>query len=222
MNPPNQKEWRQLKEYHGLNWRIKTPEMFAEKMRSNMKAALYHADGWTSGPWVDIGQITSLHWVAFHGIFQWRGELRVDELHGPKEKFTDPAQIRSDLRTLNDESRKWFNSEDPNVLAREMAAYAATFHQIQPFIYGSDIVGRLILYRQADELFGKPLNLEDDLKVYHAALNSAVNGNLKPLAAQILENSNGRLEAEVTRIERDIEEAIRELGERERDLFKSH
>lgn len=221
MNPPDEKEWRELKEL-GLKFRIKTPESYVRAVMDGMKAAQSLADGFTSGPWLDTGQIKTLHWVAFHKIFPWAGQFRVSELHGPTEKFTDPDLIRTDLRTLNVESRNWFRSNDPTVLAQELAAYTANFHRIQAFTKGSDLIGRVILSHRGREIFGKHIDLENDLKVFEASLITAAKGKIEPLVAQILEHSPLRREAEIYRIERTIEQAQRELRSREQDFYQSH
>lgn len=221
MNTPTQAEWRRLKQ-HGVRERIDTPEKYWRFLITGLKAGNAVSEGFTSGPWLDTGQITALHWASYHQIFTRSGEFRTTEVEHPAEKFSLPSLIRSDLRTLNEQSRNWFRSDDPNVLAKEMAAYNAAFYKIRPFEFGSDEVGRLILSYQAQQNFGARLDLESDLKVYYASLAQAVKGNFSPLAAQIIEHSPVRHQAEILRIENTMDSAQRELRARENDFSHSY
>jgi len=221
MNPPNHSEWREIKAL-GADHKIKTPEIFARYLDEGVKRAHSVADGFTSGPWLDTGQITTLHWATYGGIFKCAGEIRAHELEGAKETFSKANLIRSDLKALNAFSREhWFRSEDPLVLAKEMAAYNAAFFKIQPFAFGSEEIGKLILSHQARELFGAKINFQEDQKVYNASIALAVKGHFSPLAAQIIEHSPLRRAAEIYAIDRKMVEAEQQLKERESGMSHS-
>lgn len=190
-------------------------------MITGLNAGQAVTEGFSSGPWLDTGQITALHWATYHQIFTRAGDLRTTEVKHPTEKFSPPHLIRSDLKTLNEQSRNWFRSDDPNVLAKEMAAYNAAFYKIRPFDFGSDEVGRLVLSYQSQKNFGARLDMEGDLKVYYASLSQAVKGNFSPLASQIIEHSPLRIHAKVQAIEKDMREAQRQLLEIEKGMSHS-
>ena len=214
MNPPDEFTWKQIT---ALGVKLAGPAEYARTVEKGVESAKSVADGFTSGPWVDAGQVTTLHWAAYKDVYPWAGQFRRTPLVRGEESWSEPGLIRSDLKTLNNRSRDWFQSEDVNVIAKEMAAYNAAFYKIHPFLEGNYIVGTLLLEHQAREIFGRKIHIRSDELVYRAALETALKGNFSPLAKQIIEHCGLSRVAESHAVSKLMSEASQQLKEKEKE-----
>jgi fido (protein-threonine AMPylation protein) len=220
MTIPDDFTWKRIQTLD-LKKSIDTPEAFARAVDRGISHAKSLAAGFTGGPWMDSAQIAALHWVAFTEVFPRAGHFRTTDHVLDAESLSKFQLIRTDLRSLNTQSRQWFQGENIKILANEIAAYNTAFTEINPFQFGNKEVGRLILMHQADELFGRPITLSEDLRVYEAALSLAKSGNFSVLSNQIIEHSGLARAAEVQAVEKAIDTSTRELKEREEGMSHS-
>ena len=200
---------------------IASPAEYARAVQKGVLAAKSVAQGFTSGPWVDSGQVTTLHWAMLKDVYPWAGSFRTIGLKNGNEIYSEPALIRSDLKSLNIESRNWFKGEDLRETAKQVAAYNAAFYKIHPFLEGNYLVGKVLLEHQVREVFGKEINLSPDERVYRATLTKAMKGNFSQLANQILEHAGLGRTAQSMAVEKLMREGTRQLKERESGMEHS-
>jgi fido (protein-threonine AMPylation protein) len=220
LNAPDDYTWQQIKAF-GVKLSITSPSDYARTVEKGVLAAKSVAQGFTSGPWVDSGQVTTLHWAMMKDVYPWAGSFRTIGLRKEGEFFSEPALIRSDLKSLNMEARNWFKGEDLRETAKQVAAYNAAFYKIHPFLEGNYLVGKVILEHQVREVFGKEINLAIDERVYRATLEKAMRGDFSQLANQILEHAGLSRTAQSMAVEKLMREGTRQLKERESGMEHS-